>query len=114
MSLLTDKLGYNFALYRRKIRCPRHYLLKPGGQPFVMEKIPALKNIKEADAKIFKLKLWKRKHDKFGRPIQNFKDYYQPEISAGWAYENIYKRTPHDPNLKEHQICMQCKRCITK
>jgi hypothetical protein len=43
-------LSTNVASYARKIKCPRHYLLKPGGTPFVMERIPALKNIKIADS----------------------------------------------------------------
>lgn len=106
MALSTENLDNAFAIYRRTIRCPRHYLLRPGGQPFVMERIPALKNIKEADAKIFGLNLWRKKKDARGNYIQNFKDYYQPEISAGFAKEQIY--LPFDP------ICMKCKRCVTK
>ena len=106
MRLAVDNIETTFALYKRRVRCPRHYLLKPGAEPFVMERIPSLKNIKEADAKIFGLKLWRRKKDKNGVPIQNFKSYFQPEVSAGWLKQNIY--------LKDNPICLQCKRCVIK
>lgn len=98
--------------YIRKIKCPRHYLLKPGGTAFVMERIPALKNIKEADAVAlnkanpsFKLRLWQPKKDRFGNKILNQKDYYQPDISAAMAKEQIYQ--PLNP------ICNKCRRCVT-
>lgn len=94
------------AIIHRKIKCPRHYILKPGGQPFLMERIPSLKNIKESDAKIFGVKLWRRKkHPLTGQFIQNFKDYYQPDVSPNFAKESIFN--PIDP------ICTKCKRCVT-
>lgn len=91
----------------RKIKCPRHILVKPGRPPFQMERIPSLKNIKESDAKIFKLNLWRKKKDRFGRPIPNNnpKDFYQPEISAAEAKLRIYQ--PYSP------ICNKCRGCIT-
>lgn len=71
-----------------------------------MERIPSLKNIKESDAKIFGVKLWKRKRDpRTGQFIQNFKDYIQPDVSASFARESIFN--PLDP------ICNKCKRCVT-
>lgn len=90
--------------YIRKIKCPRHYLLKPGGIPFVMERIPSLKNIKESDAKIFKLNLWRKKKGRDGQYIQNFKDYYQPEV-----YASEMKLRLFDPL---HPDCVRCKRCV--
>lgn len=93
-------------LHCRKIECLRHCMVKPGGQPFVMERIPALKNIKESDAKIFGVKLFRRKKDLFGRPIVNWKDYYYPLIAASYAKEQIYNNT--------HPICRQCQRCQFK
>lgn len=102
-----------FPCYMRKIKCPRHYLLKPGGTPFMMERIPALKNIKEADALAlvktnpqWRIRLWRNKLGKNGRPILNEKDYYQPEISAAFARETIYEL--HNP------ICQKCLRCKIK
>lgn len=92
-------------MYIRKIKCPRHYLCKPGGQPFVMERIPSLKNIKVSDAKIFKLNLWRKKRDSKGNYIQNFKDYIQPEVSAAEMRMRLF-----DP---QHPDCMKCKRCVT-
>lgn len=90
----------------KKIRCPRHYLLKPGHSGFVMERIPRLRFLKEADAKIFGVRIWQKKKDRFGRPIQNFGDYYQPEVSASFARETIYQ--------PQHPICAQCRRCKLK
>lgn len=92
-------------VYIRKIKCPRHYVLKPGGIPFIMERIPSLKNIKPADAKIFKLNLWRKKKDSKGQYIQNFKDYIQPEILATEARLRIFQ--PHS------HICSKCKKCVT-
>ena len=92
-------------LLHRKIKCPRNYVLKPGGNPFVMERIEALKRIDPVDAKRIGLHLWKRKMDRFGNPIQNFKDYFQPVISAAEARIRIYK--------SDHPDCIKCKRCVT-
>lgn len=92
-------------MLHRKIKCPRHYVLKPGGIPFVMERNPRLKNISEANAKALGLMIWRRKRDADGNWIQNFKDYLQPPISAAEVKLRIY-----DPN---NFICNQCKRCVT-
>ena len=91
--------------YIRKIDCPRHYVLKTGGVPFVMERIPALKNISEANGKALGVNLWRRKRDANGQWIQNFKDYLQPPISAAEARFRIYN--------SENSICDNCRRCIT-
>lgn len=91
--------------YIRKIKCPRHYILKPKGVPYVMERIPSLRNISEADAKVFKVKLWRPKKDRFGNKIQNFKDYYQPWVSAAEMKMRLF--TPLHPD------CQKCKRCVT-
>lgn len=106
-------LSTNVSGYARKIKCPRHYLLKAGGTPFIMERIPALKNIKEADVVAltktnpnWKIKLWQPKKDKYGNKILNYKDYYQPEISAAFAVETIYDGSNY--------ICKQCRRCKIK
>ena len=91
--------------YIRNIKCARHYICKPGGIPFVMERNPRLKNISEANAKIFKINLWRKKRDRFGNPIQNFKDMIQPDISAAEARLRIYDKT--------NPICNGCRRCVT-
>lgn len=101
ISLSTD-----IAPYRRMIKCPVHYVLKPGGQPFVMERDPRFLNIKEADAKIFKLNIWRKKKDRFGRPIQNWSDYYQPPMSQGFLRENVYR--------VDSPFCQKCRKCVTK
>lgn len=88
--------------YVRNIDCPRHYVLKPGGTPFVMERIPALKNISEANGKAMGVQLWRRKRDANGQWIQNFADYLQPPISAAEARLRIYN--------KENDICNRCRK----
>ncbi len=89
----------------RKIQCPRHYMLIPGKRPFVMERKPSLKNIKEADAKKLGIDLWQPKKDKFGRKIQDFKNYINPWVSAAEMKMRLWSPTNH--------ICNACKRCVT-
>lgn len=93
-------------IYHRKIRCPRHFLLKQGRTGFVMELDQLLKNFTEETCKRFKVSKWKKKRDRFGQFIRNDKDYFQPEISDTFAIEHVY-----DPL---HRICkMQCRgRCL--
>lgn len=100
---LTTKV--NIGAYIRKIKCPRHFLVKPGKNPFLMERIPSLKNIKESDAKRLKLNLWRPKKDKNGQKIYDRNNYYQPEVSAAEVRVRVYDKTS--------PICMQCKRCVT-
>ena len=88
----------------KKIKCMRHLLVKPGKSPWVMERIPSLKNIKEGDARIFGIKLYRAKRDKYGRKIPNWDNYYHPEISAAEARERIF-----DP---KSIICNNCKACV--
>ena len=93
--------------YVRRIKCPRHYVLKPGGSPFVMEPDPRwVGKISEKSAKEFGFSIFRRKKDKYGQWIQNFKDYYQPEISPNLAREKWF--------VPDHPICAKCKRCVTK
>lgn len=101
-------------LFKRKIKCPRHFLLRPGGDPFVRIPNPQLKNLpKSAFERNFsvgnefrKLRSWVYKRDKFGNKIRNDKAFYQPEISAAFAIEHIYD--PGNPICKLH-----CKgRCL--
>lgn len=93
-----------FPSYRRRIKCPKHYLVLPGKDAFHMEVDPKFRFLSDADAKKFKISKYKKKKDKFGRPMINFKNMYQPEVTAGFAIENIYD--PLNP------ICMKCKRCL--
>lgn len=87
-----------------KMRCPRHFLLKPGRPGFFMEPDKLMKNFTEETCKRFGVSRWKKKRDKYGQPIRNDKDYYQPNISGAYAIEHIYD--PLNP------ICIACKnRC---
>lgn len=105
MNEAAVKTEANVFRYIRMIKCPRHYILKPGGIPFVMERSPRLKNISVANAKALGIKLWRRKRDANGNWIQNFKDYHQPDISAAEARLRIYN--------KMNPICNKCRRCVT-
>ena len=70
-----------------------------------MERKPSLKNIKEADAKKFGIDVWRPKKDKFGNKIQDFNNYYQPDVSAAEMKLRLWN--PINP------ICNACKRCVT-
>jgi hypothetical protein len=92
----------------RTIKCPRNYILKPGKQPFSIEPNPHFKNsrLTESDCKRFGIKMWRYKKDRYGNKIQDFRNFYQPEITAAYAIEHIYD--PLNPICK-----MQCKgRCL--
>ena len=95
--------------YLRRIKCARHYILKQGGTPFVMEPDPRwYGKFSEKTANEVGFSTLRRKKDKYGQWIQNFKDYYQPIISPHLARERWYDPVNH--------ICQrQCKRqCILK
>lgn len=105
-NILVENIKSEFRNSVHKVKCARNYVLKAGHSPFVMERIPALKNIKPADAKILGIRLWRRKKDRFGRWIQNFASFEQPEVSAAYARETIYDKT--------NPICAKCRRCLIK
>jgi hypothetical protein len=92
--------------YVRKIKCPKHYVLKPGYPPFEMVPNPMLKNVSERAIQEFGLRTWIPKRDRWGRKVQKRSSYYQPEVTAAWAIEHCY-----DP---QNWICIQqCKkRCF--
>jgi hypothetical protein len=94
------------SFYQRRIKCPRHHVVKPGKQPFLITENELVKDTKmsDADIKRFGLRRWKYKRDKFGNKIPDFRNHYQPEISAAFALEAIYD--PVNP------ICARCKRCM--
>lgn len=93
--------------YIRKIKCPRHFLLRPGAYPFQREIIPEMAQVPDwAYKKWPTLRKERIKRDKRGVPIYDRKAYYQPEVTASFAIEHIY-----DP---KNPICAyQCKkRCM--
>lgn len=85
----------------RKVKCPRHYILKPGKSGFYMEVDKALKGLSDETLKRFKLYRWKKKRGKDGQPIVNWNDYFQPEESAAYIIHQVY-----DP---KHPICIKCR-----
>jgi hypothetical protein len=104
--LLAPKYGGSL-LYIRKIKCPRHFILKPGGTPFVMEPDPRwIGKISEKSAQEIGFSIYRRKKDKWGQWIRNMKDYWQPEINPNLARERWFSPTNY--------ICNKCKLCVTK
>jgi hypothetical protein len=100
--------------YRRKIKCPANYYLPPNVDVYVREEVPELKNVSAYAVKKYGVQKLRRKKDRWGRPILDWKKIYdlekkglafQPVISASFAIEHIY-----DPMS---QICVLCKgRCL--
>ncbi len=91
----------------KNIKCPLHHALKPGLQEYEAYEIepnPMAKNFSDDMCKRFGLKKWKYKKDRYGNRIPNFRNHYQPEISALYCRERIYSTG--------HPVCRQCRRCI--
>ena len=93
-------------LFVKKIKCPRHFMLINGRNPFIMERDPSLINIKEADAKVLGVRLWRRKKDAMGQWIINKDSYFQPEMSAAHIRETVYDSTV--------KMCQVCRRCVNR
>jgi hypothetical protein len=91
----------------KNIKCPLHHVLKPGlkaHEAFEIEPDPMAKNFTKDMLRVFKLRNWKYKRDKYGNKIPNFRNHYQPEISALYAKERIYS--------PGHPVCQKCRRCF--
>ena len=90
----------------RRIKCPIHYALKSGCFPFKTVPNPLFKNMNQFDLKRIGVRTWIKQKDAQGRPIINRDSYYQPEISANFAREKIYR--------SDNPVCLKCKRCFIK
>lgn len=92
--------------YVRKIKCPKHFILKAGCPPYELVPNPLLKNVSEQAIKEFGLKRFIPKRDRWGYKVRERSSYFQPEVTAAWAIEHCY-----DPM---NWICtQQCKkRCF--
>lgn len=91
----------------KNIKCPLHHCLKPHLKPeeaFILEPNPMAKGFSDDLCKKFNLRKWQYKKDKFGRRIPNFRNHYQPEVSALYLQEKVY--TPN------HPTCRMCRKCI--
>lgn len=86
----------------RKIKCPRHFILKPGCPPFLMKPNPLLKHVSERAIKEFKLRRFVVARDRHGMKIYDRRSYIQPEVSAKFALEHIWD--PLNPICK-----LECK-----
>ena len=91
------------SIVSQKIKCPRHFLLIPGKEPYITEIHPLYRKLPKWALKKFDIRAEKPKKDEYGRPIPNYKNYDQPYISSAEAIEKIY-----DPN--NHVCRKQCKR----
>jgi hypothetical protein len=92
-------------LYARKIKCPRHYLLKPNADPYLRVLNPKLKNVSDWVVKKYGIKKWMIKYDAYGNRKLNPASFYQPEVSASFVVHQVY-----DP---KHPICQKCRgRCL--
>lgn len=93
-------------IFIKKVKCPQHFLLRPGAEPFVMELNPAFVRVDPVDAKRIGLKLLRRKKDINGQWIMNRASYYQPELSAAYIHEKVYN--------SNSLICQNCRRCVNR
>lgn len=96
--------GRELKAHFKNIKCPVHHRVIPGRQPYLIEPNPLMKNFSDSMCKDFGLKKWQYKRDKFGNKIPDYRNHYQPEISAAYAKEKIYR--PNNP------ICTGCRRCF--
>ena len=90
----------------QKIKCPIHFVLIAGKEPYLTEPNPAMRNIKDADAKAFGVKKMRRKKDRWGRFILDERSFIQPEFEASYFLKHVY-------DSKRLQ-CQACRRCIAK
>lgn len=91
----------------KNIKCPIHHQLKPNlpsHEAYLKEPNPAAKNFTDDQCKRFGLKKWKYKRDRYGNKIPNWKNHYQPEVSALYLRERVYSTG--------HPVCRKCRRCI--
>jgi hypothetical protein len=100
--------------YKRKIRCPGHFLIPPTVDIYLREPVSWIKQLsgrKEIEVKGRKIKIRRDKIqlDRYGRKMVDWKKLYklrdvgiveQPWVSAAWCVENI-----HDPLSS---LCRNC------
>jgi hypothetical protein len=87
--------------YHRKIKCPRHFIGKPGKSPWKLRPNPFFMNLpKWAWEKWPNLRKYIPIRDKWGNKVRDDKNFYQPFISASFAVHQIY-----DP---KNPICQKC------
>lgn len=100
--------------YKRQIKCPRHYLIKPTVDVFLREPVELLKGVSADVCKRYDIKKTRIKRDRSGQKMLDWKKIYQlektgevinPMVSASFAIEHIYD--PLNP------ICTYCQfRCM--
>lgn len=113
VTLDTTKGQINTPYFKRKIKCPRHYLVSPKVDVFLREPVPELKGVSKSACITYGVQKTRVKCDRWGNKLLDWKKIYehektgevlQPAISASFAIEHIY-----DP---KHPICNICRfRC---
>jgi hypothetical protein len=91
----------------KNIKCPLHHTLKPGLPPheaYEIEPNPLSKHFTNDMCKTFGLRRWRYKRDRYGQKIPNYRNHFQPEISAMYAKERIFSAG--------HPVCVKCRRCF--
>jgi len=117
-TIVGDKVQ-DVPYYKRKIRCPGHFLIPPKVDIYLYEPVPwmsALSGRKFIEVLGKKLNIRRKriKKDAFGRKMVDWKKLHklrdagivmQPWVSSSWVIENIY-----DPYS---WLCLNCdKRCL--
>jgi len=92
---------------QHKIKCPRHFILRKGADPFLRVHDPMLNGVSDDDLKRFKISRWKIKRGANGLPIRNPESYYQPEISSTFAIEHIFDPCNFDCKYKCRGRCLE-------
>lgn len=91
----------------RKIKCPRHFVLKKGCDPFLREMDPALRKVSDWVAKKYKIQRYRIRRDRYGMPMRNPKSFYHPEISSAFAIEHVYDPLNPDCKIKCRGRCLE-------
>lgn len=93
-------------MIKHKVKCPRHFILKPGHDPYLREISPAFRKLPKWAFKKWDLPTHRMKVDRQGKPLINYNNFHQPLVTGAWAIEHCY-----DPL---NWICIgQCKkRCF--
>jgi len=97
--------------YKRKIKCPAHYLIDPKEDIYLREEVPELRGVSKSAVITYGVKKTRIKLDRYGQKMIDWKKMYemkkrgkvlQPFISASEAIERAYD--PLSP------VCRKCQR----
>ena len=101
VKIFTDR---DIRSHVKNIKCPLHHAVIPGRIGYKIEPNPTMKHLTNDMCQKFGLKKWRYKKDRYGKKIPDYRNHYQPDISAAYARERIY--------TMGHPVCRNCRRCI--